>query len=102
MLFPYMDIPPAAYNIYASHGYTGEKLFANALHDTIPEIKKEVMRGGEWVKIPDEEAMQEVATKIQEIRGKFNAWLDSRPIAVRDEVGKALQRAFQLLCAPVL
>ena len=56
----------------------GEKLFAYALHDTVPEIKKEVMRGGEWVKIPDEEAMQEVATKIQEIRGKFNAWLDSR------------------------
>ena len=59
---------PAAYNIYSSHGYTGEKLFAHALHDTVPEIKKEVMRGGEWVKVPDEEAMQEVATKIQEIR----------------------------------
>ena len=42
----------------------------------------------------DEEAMQETATKIQEIRDKFNAWLDSQPIAVRNELVRALQRAF--------
>lgn len=91
---------PAAYNIYASHGYTGEKLFAHALHDTIPEIKKEVMRGGEWVKVPDEEAMQEVATKIQEIRGKFNAWLDSQPIAVRDELVRLYNERFNCYVRP--
>ena len=91
---------PAAYNIYASHGYTGEKLFAYALHDTIPEIKKEVMRGGEWVKVPDEEAMQEVATKIQEIRGKFNAWLDGRPIAVRDELVRLYNERFNCYVRP--
>lgn len=91
---------PAAYNIYASHGYTGEKLFAHALHDTIPEIKKEVMRGGEWVKVPDEEAMQEVATKIQEIRDKFNAWLDSQPIAVRDELVRLYNERFNCYVRP--
>lgn len=91
---------PAAYNIYASHGYTGEKLFAHALHDTIPEIKKEVMRGGEWVKVPDEEAMQEVATKIQEIRDKFNAWLDSQPIAVRDKLVRLYNERFNCYVRP--
>ncbi len=91
---------PAAYNIYASHGYTGEKLFAYALHDTVPEIKKEVMRGGEWVKVPDEEAMQEVATKIQEIRDKFNAWLDSQPIAVRDELVRLYNERFNCYVRP--
>ena len=91
---------PAAYNLYCSHGYTGEKLFAHALHDTIPEIKKEVMRGGEWVKVPDEEAMQEVATKIQEIRGKFNAWLDSQPIAVRDELVRLYNERFNCYVRP--
>ena len=91
---------PAAYNLYCSHGYTGEKLFAHALHDTIPEIKKEVMRGGEWVKVPDEEAMQEVATKIQEIRDKFNAWLDSQPIAVRDELVRLYNERFNCYVRP--
>ena len=91
---------PAAYNIYASHGYTGEKLFAYALHDTVPEIKKEVMRGGEWVKVPDEEAMQEVATKIQEIRDKFNAWLDCQPIAVRDELVRLYNERFNCYVRP--
>lgn len=91
---------PAAYNLYCSHGYTGEKLFAYALHDTVPEIKKEVMRGGEWVKVPDEEAMQEVATKIQEIRGKFNAWLDSQPIAVRDELVRLYNERFNCYVRP--
>ena len=91
---------PAAYNIYASHGYTGEKLFAHALHDTVPEIKKEVRRGDEWVKVPDEEAMQEVATKIQEIREKFNAWLDSQPIAVRDELVRLYNERFNCYVRP--
>ena len=91
---------PAAYNLYCSHGYTGEKLFAYALHDTVPEIKKEVMRGGEYVKVPDEEAMQEVANKIQEIRGKFNAWLDSQSIAVRDELVRLYNERFNCYVRP--
>ena len=91
---------PAAYNLYCSHGYTGEKLFAYALHDTVPEIKKEVRRGDEWVKVPDEEAMQEVATKIQEIREKFNAWLDCQPIAVRDELVRLYNERFNCYVRP--
>ena len=91
---------PAAYNLYASHGYTGDKLFVYALHDTVPEIKKEIRRGDEWVKVPDEEAMQEVATKIQEIRDKFNAWLDSQPIAVRDELVRLYNERFNCYVRP--
>ena len=70
------------------------------MHDTVPEIKKEIRRGDEWVKAPDEEAMQEVATKIQEIRDKFNAWLDSQPIAVRDELVRLYNERFNCYVRP--
>ena len=53
----------SAYNLYASHGLNGEALFIHALHNTVPEIKKEILRDGEWVKVPDEEAMQEASGK---------------------------------------
>ena len=37
----------------------------HALHDTVPEITKEIYRNGDKVRVPDEEAIQEAATKIQ-------------------------------------
>lgn len=91
---------PAAYNIYSSHGYNGDALFIHALHNTVPEIKKDVLRGGEWVKVPDEEAMQEAAAKIQEIRDKFNVWLDSQPVAVRDELVRLYNERFNCYVRP--
>ena len=91
---------PAAYNLYSSHGQNGDALFIHALHNTVPEIKKEVFRNGEWVKVSDEEAMQEVATKIQEIRDKFNAWLDSQPIVVRDELVRLYNERFNCYVRP--
>ena len=90
----------SAYNLYACHGQTGEALFIHALHNTVPEIKKDVMRGGEWVKVPDEEAMQEASAKIQEIRDKFNVWLDNRPVAVRDELVRLYNERFNCYVRP--
>lgn len=90
----------AAYNLYASHGCNGEALFVHALHNTVPEIKKEVLRNGEWVKVPDEEAIQEAAAKIQEIRDKFNVWLDNQPIAVRDELVRLYNERFNCYVRP--
>ena len=77
---------PAAYNTYSVRNFNGEDLFVHALHDTVPEITKEVYRNGDKVRVPDEEAIQEAATKIQEIRSNFNQWLDARPLEVRDEL----------------
>lgn len=90
----------AAYNLYSSHGHNGDALFVHALHNTVPEIKKEILRNGEWVKVPDEEAMQEAAGKIQEIRDKFNVWLDNRPIAVRDGLVRLYNERFNCYVRP--
>ena len=94
------DYSALAYNLYSSHGYNGDALFIHALHNTVPEIKKEVMRGSEWVKVPDEEAIQEVSAKIQEIRDKFNVWLDNQPIAVRDELVRLYNERFNCYVRP--
>ena len=63
---------PVAYNTYSVRNYDGGDLFVHALHDTVPEITKEICRNGDKVRVPDEEAIQEAATKIQEIRDRFN------------------------------
>ena len=90
----------SAYNLYACHGQNGDMLFIHALHNTVPEIKKEVLRNGEWVKVPDEEAMQEASAKIQEIRDKFNVWLDNQPVAVRDELVRLYNERFNCYVRP--
>ncbi|MCB5693218.1 hypothetical protein LIR08_17710, partial [Fusicatenibacter saccharivorans] len=74
--------------------YNGEDLFVHALHDTVPEITKEEYRNGSKVRVPDEEAMQEAATKIQEIRNRFNRWLDDEPLEVRDELVRTYNERF--------
>ena len=89
-----------AYHTYSVRNYNGEDLFVHALQDTVPEITKEVYRNGDKVRVPDEEAIQEAATKIQEIRSKFNAWLDSQPIEVRDELVRAYNERFNCYVRP--
>ena len=68
-----------AYNTYSVRNYNGEELFVHALHDTVPEITKEIYCDGEKKRVPDEEAIQEAGAKIQEIRKLFNEWLDRQP-----------------------
>lgn len=89
-----------AYHTYSVRNYNGEDLFVHALQDTVPEITKEVYRNGDKVRVTDEEAIQEAATKIQEIRSKFNAWLDSQPIEVRDELVRAYNERFNCYVRP--
>lgn len=80
--------------------YNGEELFVHALHDTVPEITKEVWRNGEKARVPDEEAIQAAATKIQEIRTRFNEWLDNRPVEVRDELVRTYNERFNCYVRP--
>ena len=89
-----------AYNTYSVRNYNGEDLFVHALHDTVPEITKEEYRNGSKVRVPDEEAMQEAATKIQEIRNRFNRWLDDEPLEVRDELVRTYNERFNCYVRP--
>lgn len=91
---------PAAYNTYSVRNYNGEDLFVHALHDTVPEITKEIDRNGDKVRVPDEEAIQEAATKIQEIRERFNEWLDRQPLEVRDELVRVYNERFNCFVRP--
>ena len=91
---------PAAYNTYSVQNFNGEDLFVHALHDTVPEITKEVYRNGDKVRVPDEEAIQEAATKIQEIRSNFNQWLDACPLEVRDELVRTYNERFNCYVRP--
>ena len=91
---------PIAYNTYSVRNYNGEDLFVHALHDTVPEITKEIERNGDKVRVPDEEAIQEAATKIQEIRDRFNRWLDNRPVEVRDELVRVYNERFNCYVRP--
>ena len=91
---------PVAYNTYSVCNYNGEDLFVHALQDTVPEITKEVYRGNDKVRVPDEEAIQEAATKIQEIRTRFNEWLDNQPVEVRDELVRVYNERFNCYVRP--
>lgn len=92
---------PVVYSTYAVQNYNGEDLFVYALHDTVPEITKTVYRtDGKSVSVPDEEAIQEASAKIQEIRRKFNEWLDRQPIAVRDDLVRLYNERFNCYVRP--
>ena len=91
---------PVAYNTYSVRSYNGEDLFVHALHDTVPEITREEYRDGSKVRVPDEEAIQEAAAKIQEIRERFNQWLDNEPLEVRDELVRTYNERFNCYVRP--
>jgi N12 class adenine-specific DNA methylase len=91
---------PIVYRVYSVHNMNGESLLIYALQDTVPEFTKEIFRAGENIKVPDEEAIQKAATKIQEIRNKFNQWLDSQPIEVRDELVTIYNERFNCYVRP--
>lgn len=91
---------PVAYNTYSVRNYNGEDLFVHALHDTVPEITKEIYCDGEKKRVPDEEAIQEAGAKIQEIRNFFNEWLDRQPLFVRDEIVTTYNERFNCYVRP--
>ena len=89
-----------AYNTYSVKGYNGEDMMVHALLDTVPEITKEIYRNGEKVRVPDEEAIQDASNKIQDIRKKFNEWLDCQPLAVRDDLVRLYNERFNCYVRP--
>ncbi len=89
-----------AYNTYSVRNYNGEDIFVYAMHDNVPEITKEVYVNGEKTRVPDEEAIQEAAAKIQEIRSKFREWLDRQPLPVRDGIVREYNSRFNCYVRP--
>lgn len=89
-----------AYRVYSIRNLNGEGLFVHALHDTVPEFTKEIYKNSISVRVPDEEAIQEASTKIQEIREKFNQWLDNQPIEVREELVRLYNERFNCYVRP--
>ena len=85
---------PIAYQVYSIRNLNGEELLIHALHDTVPEFTKEITKHDKQIRVPDEEAIQEASTKIQEIRDKFNQWLDNQPIEVREELVRLYNERF--------
>lgn len=91
---------PVAYNTYSVRNCNGEDMFVHALHDTIPEFTKDVYVNGEKTRVADEEAIQEAATKIQEIRSMFRDWLDRQPLIVRDRLVAEYNSRFNCYVRP--
>lgn len=91
---------PAIYRVYAVGKLNGTDLFVHALHDTTPDITKEVYLNGEKVRVPDEEAIQAAQMKIQEIRDKFNQWLDNQPLDYRDNIVREYNEKFNCYVRP--
>lgn len=91
---------PVVCHTYSVRNLNGAELLVYAMHDTVPELTKEAWRGCEKVRVPDEEAIQEASNKIQDIRRKFNEWLDSQPIAVRDELVRLYNERFNCYVRP--
>lgn len=89
-----------AYHTYSVRNCNGEDMFVYALHDTVPEFTKEVYRNGEKIRVADEDAIQEAATKIQEIRSMFREWLDRQPLKVRDGLVAEYNRRFNCYVRP--
>lgn len=88
------------YNTYSIRNYNGVDLFVHALQDTVPEITKEIVRDEKKVRVPDEEAIQEAASKIQEMRERFNEWLNNRPVEVLDELVRVYNERFNCYVRP--
>lgn len=91
---------PVAYNTYSVRNCNGEDMFVHALHDTVPEFTKDVYVNGEKTRVADEEAIQEAATKIQEIRSMFRDWLDCQPLPVRDRIVAEYNSRFNCYVRP--
>lgn len=91
---------PAAYRQYAYDSYHGDDLLIHALHDTVPNITKEVLVNGEKTRVPDEDAIAAVSAKIQEIKAKFQEWMCERTLEQKDFLTNLYNRTFNCYVRP--
>lgn len=80
--------------------FDGMSLLKHALHNTSPNITKEVEIGGEKVKIRDTEATQLSNTKIEEIREGFAKWLKVQSPEFKERLTDLYNRKFNCFTRP--
>lgn len=80
--------------------FDGLSLLRHALHNTTPNITKEIEVGGEKVKVRDTEATQLSNSKIEEIRSGFNDWLQGQSPEFKDRLTEMYNRRFNCYTRP--
>lgn len=80
--------------------FDGMSLLKHALHNTSPNITREVEIGGEKVKIRDTEATQLSNSKIEEIRDGFTQWLQKQSPEFKERLATMYNRKFNCFNRP--
>jgi N12 class adenine-specific DNA methylase len=97
------------YNKYCVRGdfrrYDGVALMKHALHNTTPNISKNITvtdENGEkkTIKVRDGEKIQEANAKIDEIRDGFTDWLNSQTPEFKDRLSNLYNRTFNCFVRP--
>lgn len=81
--------------------FDGINLMRHALHNTSPNIMKEVGIGDEKVKVKDIEAIQLANSKIDEIRDGFYEWMQAQSPEFKERITDMYNRKFNNTCRPV-
>lgn len=76
--------------------YDGVNLLTHALHNTVPDITKEIGRdeNGRPIRVRDMENIQLADSKISEMRQAFSDWIAARPQDFRDELAALYNRTY--------
>ncbi len=80
--------------------YDGIALMGHALVNTVPDITKTIMIGGEEVKVRDSEAIQLANSKIDEIRNGFSDWLQEQSPEFQSKLTDMYNRKFNCFVRP--
>ena len=82
--------------------YDGISLLKQALHNTVPDIKKSIGKDddGHDIKVPDSEAIQLANTKIDEIRNGFADWLEAQSPEFKEKLADLYNRKFNCFVRP--
>lgn len=77
-----------------------ENVMLNAMYNTFPQITKTEYSNGKKHSIVDSEATQLVASKIQDMQGRFIDWLNERDIRIKDQLSNTYNQRFNCFVKP--
>lgn len=89
-------------NRNGGHPVELEDLFNHAMHNSTPDLKKEVYdeRKGDWVKVTDGEAIQACCVKIERMQELFTEYLNNLPVSEKDELAYKYNARFNNAVRP--
>lgn len=89
------------YNVDSeSRSYNGLVLMKHALQNTVPDITKNIWDGEKMIKVRDGEVIQLADSKINEIRGAYNDWLNTLTTEQKQELADEYNRKFNCFVRP--